>query len=397
MKARWSSAAVVTVAALSLTACGSSLSNGNDPSGTSAGAIRLGFLVPESGVYASIGVDVSNGLKLYLAQHGGKLGGRKVTLITLDEGSSPETGIPAANRLITQDKVAVATGIVNSATAAAVAPSFASAHVPVVSLAQLQSPNPYWWVDSYPNYATATAMADAMAAQHIRGGVYLAADDYSQGHAVLGAMSALLKERGVKVLGEVYTPFGSTLDFQPYLSTIKDSGARAVYAFYAGADAVHFVQQYHQFGLAAQAPLYASLAVTEGNLPAEGNAALGIITDSEYSPTIDSPDNKQFVTAYQAAYGALPTVYAEAEYAGAAVLNEALSRIKGAATGSKINAEIKALGSVTTPGGTWHFDAGHGPTQAYYLLKVGTVDGQLASQVLSDIGIYTSMGSKVSS
>src|SRR3712207_7027802 len=57
--------------------------------------------------------------------------------------------------------------------------------------------------------------------------------------------------------------------FQPYLARIQRSGAKAVYCFYAGAEAVAFVKQYQQFGLASKIPLYCSGFVTEGGVRSE--------------------------------------------------------------------------------------------------------------------------------
>jgi branched-chain amino acid transport system substrate-binding protein len=389
----------VTVAVLTavtpLAACSNGLSK-PDGAEASASSIKVGFMVPESGVYASIGTDISQAMKLFLHQHDNTLGGRTVQLVTVDEGSSPQTGTPAAIRLIQQDKVAVTTGVVNSATAAAIAPLFEKAQIPVVSLAQLQTTTPYWWVDSYPNYETSTAMADVIHEADPKGGVYLIADDYSQGHAVLAAMTALLKARGVKVAGTSYTPFGTTLDYQPFLSKIQNSGAEAVYAFYAGADAVRFVQQYAQFGLAPRTRLYASLSVTEGNLKAEGDAAVGVITDSEYSSQLDNAANKSFVAAYEKAYGEAPDVYAESEYSGLIALDQALSALKGQnVTGAQINDALRGLGQVTTPRGTWSFDKGQGPTQAIYLMQVQKEGGQLVNTILKKIGVYNTSGQKL--
>ena len=97
---------------------------------------------------------------------------------------------------------------------------------------------------------------------------------------------------GGTVAGSEFTPFGKTTNFQPYLARIERSGAKAVYCFYAGAEAVAFVKQYQQFGLASKIPLYCSGFATEGGvLKAQGDAALGIKTSLHYSDQIDNPTN----------------------------------------------------------------------------------------------------------
>jgi branched-chain amino acid transport system substrate-binding protein len=383
-----------------LAGCGANSLSASSGSEASADAIKLGLMAPSSGVYASIGKDLTRGMRLYLDQHDGRLGGRKVDLVTVDEGGGPDTGTPAARRLIQQDKVVAATGVVNSATGAAVAPMFDAAHIPVVSSAQLAygTTLPYWWVDSYPNAATSTSMADYLGKTLTKGdGVYLISSDYSQGHAIMGSMAKLLAARGIRVLGTTYTPLSSTLDFQPYLSDIKKAGAHAVYAYYAGADAVRFVKQYSQSGLGGQATLYANLALTEGNLAAQGDTAVGVVTNSIYTAQLDTPENTAFVRDYGKAYGGdEPSVYSEMQYAAASVLDKALGTLKGkSVTGTQIRDAIASLGEITTPRGSWRFDENHMPTQMIYLRKAQANGATVTNPVIARLGVYSSAGKKV--
>lgn len=76
--------------------------------------------------------------------------------------------------------------------------------------------------------------------------------------------------------GQVKTPFGTTQDYPPFLSQIRSSGAKATFAFFAGGEAVSFVQQYTQFGLNDSAPLYGVGFLTEGSvLEAQREAGRG--------------------------------------------------------------------------------------------------------------------------
>ena len=99
---------LVRVAAAALTValvagCGSSLQEGGQE--TAGGPVKVGLLVPQSGVYAPLGRDMENGFRMYLDAKGGRLGGREVELVVADEGGGPETGVPAAQKLLQQDKV----------------------------------------------------------------------------------------------------------------------------------------------------------------------------------------------------------------------------------------------------------------------------------------------------
>src|SRR3954468_5899117 len=73
--------------------------------GGAAGAVKIGLVVPQSGVYATVGNEVKHGWELWLEQHGGKLGNREVTTVVADEGESPQTGVPAVQKLLQSDQV----------------------------------------------------------------------------------------------------------------------------------------------------------------------------------------------------------------------------------------------------------------------------------------------------
>lgn len=114
---------------------GGSSANGADGgtagNGEDAGPVTVGLLVPTSGVFAPLGEDMTQGFQLFLDQNAGQLGGREVELEQIDEGGGPDTGIPAAQRLVQQEVNAVV-GIVNSAIALGVAELFNTSQIPLI-------------------------------------------------------------------------------------------------------------------------------------------------------------------------------------------------------------------------------------------------------------------------
>ncbi|GAA3798240.1 ABC transporter substrate-binding protein [Streptomyces phyllanthi] len=381
----------LAVGALVLSGCGSSLGeSGQSGSGgtQSGGAVKLGLLVPLSGVYAPVGEDIKAGFELYLDQHDGKLGGRDVDLVTTDEGEGPQTGVPAAQKLVTQDQVAAVAGVVNSATALGLRDFFDESKKPLL-IANAGADDitgarksEYVWRTSFSNGQVSGALGPAVA-EEVKGSVYLIAADYAAGKEMVAGFRKSFEAAGGKVAGEKYTPFGKTQDFQPYLSAIRKSGADAVYAFYAGAEAVNFVKQYQQFGLAEKTPLYGTGFLTEGGvLAAQGKAAVGVKTSLHYSTELDGAVNKEFMAAYQEKAKKPPTVYAVQGYDTAAVLDKALAE----ADGDSGDALVKALGKVgpvDSPRGSWKFDADHNAEQTFYLREV-RADGKTAVNAVVD-------------
>lgn len=387
MRAR-SLVAILAALASALGAC--SLGE-NDPGGD--GEVEIGLIVALSGVYAAVGQDMKAGFELYLAQRGGKLGGHRVRLVTVDEGEGPQTGVPAATRLVQRDRVHAAVGIVSSPIALGVRDMFTEARTPlIVSNAGADAitggrGSPYLWRTSFANGEIAASIARHVARRVGRGSVYLLGPDYAAGEENLAGFRRAFEAEGGRIAGQRLTPFGETQDFQPYLSAARKSGATAIYCFYAGAEAVNFVKQYAQFGLAGRIPLYASGFLTEGGvLAAQGDAARGIWTTLNYAPGLDNPANHRFVRAYRARAGEPPTTYAMATYDAAAVLDEALSRIDGEVTGEKIAAALGGVRAIDSPRGRWRFGRDRNPRQAYYLRRVvRRAGGDLDNAVVGEL------------
>ncbi|MBT2268980.1 ABC transporter substrate-binding protein [Rhodococcus erythropolis] len=376
---------------LTLAGCGGSAAGGGEQGG--AGTVNLGFINPMSGPYATLGVDQKNALDLYLKQHDNKLGGREVNLVAVDEGAGPTTGLPAARKLIQQERVDVATGVVSSATAAAVLPLFESAKTPIVFTQGYPyadpnpSPSPYSWTvgSTFPPYATTMAqhMSNVIDKSN---SVYFLGADYNVGHELVDQTVKSFTEQGGEVAGTAFPPYGTTLDYQPYLAKVKESGASAVYAFFAGSDAVRFVQQYAEFGLQATTPLYSTTSLTAGSaLDAQGKAAVGTVTAGFYDQALPGTANQEFIAAYTQAYGSAPDVFSVQQYDSMTVLDRALAKIDGTLSGDKITAALKTVGDLETPRGTWTLDPVlQSPIQKFHIFEVVAAgDGVKASQISS--------------
>src|SRR5687768_16001173 len=113
-----------------LSACGSSV-GGRAPAPAApaggGGTVRVGLVVPQSGVYAGLGEDMQQGWDLWLAQNDRRFGSYAVETVVADEGEIPQTGGAAVQQVLTRDGVDVVVGIVNSAVAINAAPLFAEA------------------------------------------------------------------------------------------------------------------------------------------------------------------------------------------------------------------------------------------------------------------------------
>ncbi|TQM01636.1 ABC transporter substrate-binding protein [Pseudonocardia kunmingensis] len=389
--------ALTASVALALSSCaGSSLGEAQgDAAPETGGPVRVGLLLPTSGVYAPVGADMLAAFELYIEENGGQLGGRDVEVVIADEGGDPATGLPAAQRLVVQEDVDVVAGAVNSATAIAVTSLFNEEEVPLVisnaGADALTGPSgsPYVWRTSFHN-----SQGDAAAGPWIQAavgdGVYAIGADYAGGREHVGGFVRGYTEAGGSLAGEVYTPFGTTQDYQPYLTAIANSGAKATYAFFAGAESVRFVQQYKEFGLDETIPLYGFGSLTSSDvLSAIGPPAVGVTTVLHYTPQLDNEANGAFVAAYEAKTSRLPSVYSVQSWDAAQLIDLALASSGGDASGPVLAEAFGEVGEIDSPRGAFTLD-GQSPAQPFYMLETQDVDGTLQNIVVDELGIASS-------
>jgi branched-chain amino acid transport system substrate-binding protein len=361
--------------------------------GGGRGTIKIGLVVPQSGVYATVGNEMKHAWELWIERHGGVLGNRAVTTIVADEGESPQTGVPAVQKLLQSDQVDAIVGIISSAIALGAKDKVAEARkLMIVANAGAgaitgAAKSPYIWRTSFTNAQVASVMGKHLATKADVGPVFLIAPDYAAGAEVIRGFKSTFEAGGGKIAGEAKSPFGKTQDFQPFLTSIQSSGAKATFCFFAGAEAVAFVKQYAQFGLPAQIPLYGSGFLTEGSavLAAQGDAAIGVQTTLHYSPELDNPANQAFVAAWKAKYSGSPAVYAVQMWDAASVLDRALATAT-ALDGDSLARAMASVGTIAdSPRGPWSFED-QSPRQKLYLRKVEKRGADYVNAVIADLG-----------
>jgi len=367
-----------------------------DATGAASGEpLDVGLLIPTSGVYALLGEDIRNGFDLYVQQNGGALGGRPVETVEVDEGEAAETGVRGAQRLVEEDQVDTVVGIVSSAVALGVRDLFDERRIPLI-LANAgandltgAAASDYIFRTSFSNRQPNYAMGRWLAEEGVED-LFIIAPDYAAGREQAAGAREAYEAGGGTVVGEAFPPFTTTQDYQPFLQQIRDSGAQAVHAFFSGGEAIAFVQQYQQFGLADEIPLYGPGFLTDTTvLPQQGAAAEGIRTALHYAPALENRTNQAFVEAYTAAYDEPPTQYAVAAWDAAQLLDLALADFQGeiADDPEGFVAALEGVGEIDSPRGPFTLSETHNPEQPFYLLEVAPGDdGQLTNIVVEELG-----------
>lgn len=390
--------AVGVAGALVVTACssgGQSAANNTETAGSGARAstYTVGVVVPLSGVYGTLGKSTVDGLQTYLDTHGNKFGSHPVEIKTVDAKADPQTATSVTRTLISTDHVDAVVGVVSSAVALAMKPIIEAAKIPfIITTAGADAltceTSPYIWRTSFANSQNGAAMAKYLAGKYKGSKIATIAPDYAAGTEHLSGFKQALEAAGGKVSIALTPPFGTTKDYQPYISKLAANKPAAVWAMFAGAESVQFVKQYSQFGLNKTAQLYGNTSLVDPTtIDAEGDAALGVETSQFYVAGLKNQMNTEFVEAYKKAYGGEPSFYAEAAYDAGIVLAEALQKVgTEQPTGQAVADALSKIGTISTPRGDWEFDSHHNPYDTYYRVKAEKTPNGYENVVQDEIG-----------
>ncbi len=354
--------------------------------------------MPYSGVYASLGENLTRGMELYFDSVNWQVAGRKIELIKEDEENDPQASLRKLRKLVEKDKIDILTGPVSTAVAYALRDEVESKKIPfLVSHAggndlTRSKRSDYIWRSSFSSWQIGYSMGK-WAYENVGKKIYLTAADYAFGHEVVNAFKEAYTAAGGQIVGEVYPLLGSN-DYASYLTKIKSAQPEAVYAFFAGSDAVRFVQQYEQYGLKGKIPLIGSGWLNAENIrPAQGNSPVGILSTMFWDYNLDTPENKAFAEAYQKKYKERPSIESVEGYDAARIIVEVLKNLNGDTSNKQKVAQAFGDVSIVSPRGPIKFDKEtHNIIQNMYLIKTELKDGKTENSIMKTIGEFKDPG-----
>lgn len=357
--------------------------------------VKIGLVMPYTGTLSIIGQDTTRGFELALAQIGGKVAGREIQVIKEDSEAKPATGLTKTRKLVESDRVDLLVGPVSSAVALAMEPYVRQREIfliiPVAFSRELTAPdraNPFIFRLIETSDQSNFPMGEWVYKHTPHRKVIVMASDFVAGHHSVEAFMAGFKAAGGGIAKEIYAPLG-TADYGPFLAQAAGVQADAVYAWFGGADAVRFVKQYQDAGLAKRFPLLGYNTLTDDTvLPAIGEAALGIVTVGHYSATLDRPENRAFVADYERRYGGpWPTRYSELGYTSALLIAAAVESLKGElGDKARLRETLRAaITKIRPPRGPVRFDAYRQVITTIYVLRVERRGGRLVNAIVDEI------------
>ncbi|HKZ08321.1 MAG TPA: ABC transporter substrate-binding protein [Methylomirabilota bacterium] len=347
--------------------------------------LKIGLVLPYTGVYAVLGESITQAMELVFARENWTVAGRKIEMIKEDDEMKPPVGIRKTEKLIDSDKVDILTGPVHSGILMGMRDKVHNSKtILIVSNAgadAIARERCSRWIfrTSFSNWQPNQPMG-GWVAKNVSKDVFLTAPNYQAGKDMMEAFKETYLPAGGKVVGEDYPKLGET-DYAPYLTKIKQSGAKAVYAFYSGTDAVNFVKQFASFGLKQSIKLTGAGFLTEPDvLPAQGASAVGVITGHFYTPLLDNAANHKFVKDFREKYfGKMPDGFACQGFDTAEVIVRAVKAVNGNTQDKDKLVDAIAKVEFDSPRGRFRFDPKtHNVIQPYiYVREVREVYGGL--------------------
>ncbi|MBN8508316.1 MAG: ABC transporter substrate-binding protein [Burkholderiales bacterium] len=357
------------------------------------GKLKVGLMLPYTGTFAALGNAIENGFRLHVAEQGGKLGGREIEIVKVDDESDPAKATDNINKLIKRDSVDVVVGTVHSGVAMAMAKVAKDTGtmliVPNAGADAITGPMcaPNIFRSSFSNWQPGYAAGEVVAKKGHKNVVTITWK-YAAGDESVKGFKEAFEKGGGKVTKELSLPFPN-VEFQALLTEIAAAKPDAVYTFFAGGGAVKFVKDYAAAGLKGKIPLYGAGFLTDGTLEAQGADADGLLTTLHYADGLDTPRDKTFRLAYAKTYKLQPDVYAMQGYDAAQMLGIGLAAAKGDITKKAEFGAALRKAKIDSPRGAFTISASHNPVQDLYLRQVVGKENKvigIASKALPDPG-----------
>jgi urea transport system substrate-binding protein len=353
-----------------LSACGKE--GGADNAAAPAGdAVKVGILQSLSGTMAISEVTVKNSTQLAVDEinAAGGVMGKQVTAVIEDGASDPAVFAQKASKLIDSDGVVTVFGGWTSASRKAMLPVFEKTKnllwYPVQFEGNECSPN-IMYSGAQPNQQILPAYDWAKEKGYKS--FFLVGSDYVFPRTANLIVKKHLEADKLKMAGEEYQPLGGT-DFSGVVGKIKAAKPDVIFNTLNGDSNVAFFKQMAAAGLTPKVIPIMSFSIGEQEAQAMGPQLVeGSYAGWNYFQSIDSPENKKFVEAYKAKFGADavvtdPMVHGYLDvYIWKAAVEKAQSFDPAA-----VRAAAVTLDAIPTPLGTVRFVANNSLTQTGYI------------------------------
>src|SRR3979490_1668312 len=313
------------------------------------GTVKIGLINVLSGQFADAGIQLDNGVKAYMKQHGDTVAGKKIEIIRRDVGGpAPDVAKRFAQELVVRDGVDMLAGflLTPNALAAADVSAQAKKFMVVMNAATsiITTKSPYVIRTS----VTLPQVMETFGTWAAKSGTkkcYTMVTDYGPGHDSEAAFQRAFKEAGGEIVGSVRFPVANP-DFSAFVQRAKDMAPQSIYVFVpGGAQPAALGKALAERGIDKKKTriLGSGETTSEAALKSMGEAALDMITAWHYDYKLDNALNREFVKEFNAMHGRNPDFFSIGGYDGMHVIYEALKKTGGNTDGEALIAAAKGM------------------------------------------------------
>jgi branched-chain amino acid transport system substrate-binding protein len=347
--------------------------------------VKIGLINVLSGQFADAGIQLDNGIKTYIKQHGDTVAGKKIELIRRDVGGpAPDVAKRFAQELVVRDNVDLLAGFLLTPNALAAADLSAQAKKFMVVMNAATSviitKSPYMIRTS----VTLPQVMDTFGTWAARSGIrqcYTMVTDYGPGHDSEAAFQRAFKNAGGEIVGSVRFPVANP-DFSAFVQRAKDLNPQCIYIFIpGGAQPAALGKALAERGIDLNKTkvLGSGETTSEQALKTMGDSALGIISAWHYDYKSSAPLNVAFVKAFNEMHGRNPDFFSIGGYDGMHAIYEALKKTNGNPDAEALIGAAKGM-LWESPRGPMSIDAQtRDVVQTIYIRRVEKVGGELVN------------------
>jgi len=346
--------------------------------------VRIGLLTVKTGPLAQGGLQMIQGVDLFVKYRNKMIAGRPMEIVIGDTGGNPAGTKTKAQELIERDHVDMIFGPLAAFELLAISDYVAAHQTPILSLAAAEDmtqrkPNPFFVRASGTSAQGMHPLADFARKELKYKTAITISEDFAFGYEQMGGFQRVFNDEGGRVLNKLWPPI-VTPDYTPYLAQM--TGVDVIVQGFAGSNPLKFMKQYHDAGLKFPV-LGGGPAGDDALMKSFGDEALGMITASAYTSDLDSPSNKKFVAGMVKETGSIPGLYAAGMYINGMIAEAALHALDGKTDDKKaLIGAMRAVSLKDSPRGPFHFDHFGNVVGNIFIRRVVKQNGKLAQHTI---------------
>ena len=347
-------------------------------------SVKIGLVMPMTGVLGQVGKQAVAGARLYIEQHGDTVAGRKIELIVRDDASIPDNAKRIAQELITTGNVAILGGGMTPSVLG-MAPLATASKTPTVVMVSgtsvVTERSPYFVRTRWTHAQQASVLAN-WAARNGSKRVTIISSDWAPGHEAAGVFTANFTQAGGEIVETLKVPLANP-DFAPFLQRARDRSPDTLFVFVPASQAAVLSKQFVERGLDKSGiRLIGPGDITDDEeLPGMSDAMLGTITAGFYSPDHPTAINREYLAAFRKANPQMaPNFISVSGYDGMHLIYEALKKTAGNTDGDAMMAAMKGM-SWESPRGPMSIDpVTRDVVHNIYIRRVEKIGGTLTNR-----------------